>query len=118
MFKVCSMVFYRAVKSNNKQEVMPLGEIAMDIMLKGVHSEKEIVESLAHVFELFKQRYGIETYRELYLTLTLVDAQGDDVELVDTSTDEVFNRFDIIDSKSSNEPQYKKPNLKLVVDNG
>ena len=87
-------------------------------MLKGAHSEKEIVESLAHVFELFKQRYGIETYRELYLTLTLVDAQGDDVELVDTKTNEVFSRFDILDTTPSNEPQYRKPALKLVVDNG
>ncbi len=94
------------------------GGKVMDIMLKGVHSEKEIVESLAHVFELFKQRYGIETYREMYLTLTLVDAQGDDVELVDSKTDEIFNRFDIIDSTTRNQPQYKKPNLKLVVDNG
>ncbi|WP_367606023.1 hypothetical protein [Legionella sp. W05-934-2] len=106
-----------AVKITNKQEVMRLGDTTMDIMLKGVHNEREIVESLAHVFELFKQRYGIETYRELYLTLTLVDSQGDDVELVDTKTNEVFNRFDIIDSHSSNEPHYKKPHLKLVVDN-
>lgn len=89
----------------------------MDIMLKGAHSKKEIVESLAHVFDLFKNRYGIETYREMYLTLTLVDAQGDDVELVDTKTNEVFSRFDIIDQSASNQPQYKKPNLKLVVDN-
>lgn len=112
------MFFYKAVKTNNKQEVVRLGDTAMDIMLKGVHSEKEIVESLAHVFELFKQRYGIETYRELYLTLTLVDNQGDDVELVDTKTNEVFNRFDIVDSSPSNESHYKKPHLKLVVDNG
>lgn len=89
----------------------------MDIMLKGVHSDKEIVESLAHVFELFKNRYGIDSYREMYLTLTLVDVQGDDVELVDTKTQEVFSRFDIIDNSVSNQPQHKKPNLKLVVDN-
>ncbi|MBN9231330.1 MAG: hypothetical protein BGO90_14640 [Legionella sp. 40-6] len=91
----------------------------MDIILKGEHSGDEAAKSLERVLQLFKERYHIAGFREIHLTVTLLDEQGDDVELVDSESNQAYRIFEVyregfeLAGKNSN----PVPVLKLVVDN-
>jgi hypothetical protein len=89
----------------------------MDIILQGQHSAEELAESLTRVLQLFKERYTIGDYREIHLTVTLVDAQGDDVELIDSESSQAYRVFEVY--REGYELAAKKgfPVLQLVVDN-
>ncbi len=91
----------------------------MQVIFQGEQSSEEMVESLLSIVRMFKERYGIEHFRELQLSMTLMDTQGDEVELVDSRTSEVFRVFEVYKSKDEIRPLQKKPapQLKLVVDN-
>lgn len=90
----------------------------MQIMFHGNQSAEEAAESILSILKLFKERYGIHNYREMHLDLTLLDTEGEDVELIDASTSEVLGVFEVY---KSGEYQHAKnddhPNLRLVVDN-
>lgn len=89
----------------------------MEVIIQGQQSSEQVVESLLSIVRMFSEHYGIEHFRQVHLSMTLVDNQGDDIELVDSQTQEVFRVFEI--SKPNNEPRliHAKPYLKLVVDN-
>lgn len=89
----------------------------MDIILKGQHDGHETAASLERVLELFKERYSIKSFREIHLTVTLVDDQGDDVELIDSDTNQPYRVFEV--HRTGYELNGRKgiPMLQLVVDN-
>ena len=89
----------------------------MDIIFQGKHSTEEVVESLAGVLKMFKERYQISQYREMRFCVTLVDAQGDDVELVDSESADVFKYFEVYREGYELLGRDGEPKLKLVVDN-
>ena len=91
----------------------------MDIIFQGNHSSQEAVESLLSIIRLFEERYGIEHFREMQLKMTLVDEQGDDVELVDNETAEIFRIFEIYKSEEEEKCIHlnQQSPLRLVVDN-
>jgi molecular chaperone GrpE (heat shock protein) len=89
----------------------------MDIILKGQHNSDEAVESLEHVLQLFKDRYHINGYREIHLTVTLVDEQGDEVELVDSDTNQAYRIFEVYRKGYELTGRHGIPMLQLVVDN-
>lgn len=95
----------------------------MDIIFDGNHSDKEASESILSVIKLFKERYHIDAFREMHLSVTLVDASGDDVELVDSQTNEPYRTFEVYRDKeacSVARPQNRlatRQHLKLIVDN-
>jgi len=89
----------------------------MDIILQGLHTSKETVDTLNNVLKLFKERYAIEGYREIHVTMTLVDKEGNDVELVDTNTAEVYRYFEVFRSKQDLKAKANSSKLKLVIDN-
>lgn len=88
----------------------------MEIIFHGKHSMEDTAESVVSVLNLFKQRYGIESFRQLHLNVTLVDEQGDDVELVDSETSEVFRVFEVC-RETDLQPKKPEPKLQLVIDN-
>ena len=55
--------------------------------------------------------------RELNVDLVSMNPEGDDVELVDAGTSEVLDIFEVYQSDNELQPQGKKPELSLVVDN-
>ena len=67
----------------------------MDIILQGEHSGEEAAQSLKRVLELFKERYHIAGFREIHLTVTLIDEQGDDVELIDSESNQAYRIFEV-----------------------
>lgn len=89
----------------------------MDIILQGQHSGDETAESIQRVLKLFKERYQIEGYCEIHLTVTLLDKQGEEVELVDSETNEAFRIFEVYRKGYELEGRKGIPLLQLVVDN-
>jgi hypothetical protein len=89
----------------------------MDIILQGQHDGPETLESLERVLGLFKERYSIKGYREIHLTVTLVDEHDDEVELIDSDTNQPYRVFEVF--RAGYEFCGKKgvPKLRLVVDN-
>lgn len=91
----------------------------MEIIFDGRHSDKEASENLASIIKLLKERYKIGHFREMHLSLTLVDDTGADVELVDSQTNEPFRIFEVYRNQESYSVSKAvgRPGLKLVVDN-
>lgn len=89
----------------------------MDIVFQGAHSSEELAKSLSKVLQLFKERYQIEHFREMHFTVTLVDDQGDDVELMDSETGYVYRFFEVYREEYELLGRKGKPLLKLVVNN-
>jgi len=89
----------------------------MEIIFHGGHDSEEAEDSLASIIRLFKERYHIGKFREMHLSVTLVDDQGEDVELVDSETSEAFRVFEVYRSESELPKIQKRPIMKLVVDN-
>lgn len=89
----------------------------MDIILQGQHNPDEAVESLERVLQLFKERYQINGYREIHLTVTLVDEQGDEIELVDSETSQPYRIFEVYRKGYELKGRQGIPMLQLVVDN-
>ncbi|MBS0358420.1 MAG: hypothetical protein JSS53_04010 [Proteobacteria bacterium] len=102
----------------------------MQIVFKGHHTTEEAAESMVGILKLFKERYGIQNFRQIFLDVTLLNQQGEDVELVDATTSEVLGVFEIQKSMPFDAPSFEKPkskskpalpskksHLRLVVDN-
>ena len=89
----------------------------MDIILQGQHEGQEALESLERVLQLFKDRYSINGYREIHLTVTLLDEQGEEVELIDTDTHQPYRVFEVYRAGYEFSGRKGVPMLQLVVDN-
>lgn len=89
----------------------------MEIILKGEHEGAEAVASLERVLQLFKERYKINGYREIHLSVVLVDDQGDEVELIDSDTNQTYRVFEVYRRGYELSTTKGVPLLQLVVDN-
>ena len=89
----------------------------MEIIFQGRHDGDEATESLLSVLRLFKERYHINQFREMHLSVTLVDEQGEDVELVDSETAQVYRIFEVYRQGHELARVTGRPVLKLVIDN-
>ncbi|KTD21520.1 Uncharacterised protein [Legionella lansingensis] len=89
----------------------------MEIIFQGQHNSEEAAESLLTVLRLFKQRYHIGQFREMHLTVTLVDENGDEVELVDSETSKPYRTFEVYRHGHELKGKRGHPVLQLVVDN-
>ncbi|MDA9272070.1 hypothetical protein N9Q05_01635 [bacterium] len=89
----------------------------MDIIFHGGHDSEQAVESLLSIVRLFQERYHISQFREMHLSVTLVDESGADVELVDTETNLAYRTFEVYRQGSEMTRSLGRPALKLVIDN-
>jgi len=91
----------------------------MQVIFQGEQNTIETAESVNNIMKLFQERYGIHNFRELKLSMVLMDEQGDDIELVDSRTSEVFRIFEVYKSGQTIKPVSSLgfPKLSLVVDN-
>ncbi len=89
----------------------------MDIILQGQHNGDEAAESLEKVLKLFQDRYHITEFREIHLSITLIDEQGDVVELVDSETNQAYRVFEVYREGYELTGKHGVPMLQLVVDN-
>lgn len=89
----------------------------MEIIFHGRHDSEEATESLLSIIRLFNERYHIGQFREMHLSVTLVDEGGSDVELVDSETDKAYRVFDVYRQGYDLTKEVGRPLLKLVIDN-
>ena len=92
----------------------------MDIIFKGKHTGEELVASLLSVVRLFKDRYNVPEFREIHLSVTLLDKTGKDVELVDNKSSSVYRVFEVYRENSElrgEDTADERAKPKLVVDN-
>lgn len=89
----------------------------MDIIFQGSHECEDAGACVQSVLRLLNERYHIESFREIHLTLTLVDGMGEDVELVDSETNQAFRVLEICRDTPDVSRRVGRPALKLVVDN-
>lgn len=89
----------------------------MEIIFQGNHDSTEAVERLMHVIQMFKERYHIHQFREIHLRLTLMDEHGDEVELIDSETQQAYRVFEVHQEKATLQTRPIAPYLRLVVDN-
>lgn len=89
----------------------------MEIIFEGRHDSDEAAESLLSVLRLFKDRYHIGQFREMHLSVTLVDTEGQDVELIDSQTAEAYRVFEVCRESHGLAQAVGKPSLKLIIDN-
>ncbi|OGV38469.1 MAG: hypothetical protein A3F46_01915 [Legionellales bacterium RIFCSPHIGHO2_12_FULL_42_9] len=90
----------------------------MDIILHGSLNNEDTAQSLASVLQLLHDRYHINSFREIHLEVTLVDDEGNDVELMNNETNEVYRIFEV--RQQSQELSTERPvlsSIHLVVDN-
>ncbi|MCX7115310.1 MAG: hypothetical protein NTW08_05330 [Gammaproteobacteria bacterium] len=92
----------------------------MDIIFKGKHTGDELVDSMLSVVRLFKKQYHVPQFREVHLTVTLIDETGHDVELVDNQSETIYRTFEVYRQNSELrgvESSSQAPFVRLVVDN-
>ncbi len=89
----------------------------MEIIFHGKHDSDEAVANLASIIRLFKDRYHIEQFREMHLSLTLVDDEGQDVELIDSDTEQAYRLLEVVCGTQKVARTQARPALKLVIDN-
>lgn len=91
----------------------------MEIIFQGHHSIKEASDSLSSVLQLFEKRYDISAFCEMHLSVTLVDKQGYEVELVDSNNQKPYRIFEVYRSGKDVPVDVNriKPVLSVVVDN-
>lgn len=88
----------------------------MEIIFHGRHDSEEASENLSHIIRLLKEQYHIQGFREMHLSITLLDESGVDVELVDSDTDEAYRVFEVFNQSKDVSRRRRRPQLKLVVD--
>lgn len=89
----------------------------MEIIFHGQHDSGEAADSLQGIIRLLNERYHIGKFREMHLSVTLVDEGGEDVELIDTETAEAFRVFEVYRKGQEALRGTGRPQLKLVIDN-
>jgi hypothetical protein len=89
----------------------------MEIVMQGQHNGMEAIAALHSVMKLLKEYYAVQLFREIHLSLTLVDEVGQEIELVDQDTNQVYGLIEIHREPAPYRPSVRSSGLKLVVDN-
>ncbi len=91
----------------------------MEIIFDGQQNGDEATENLVSIIKLFKERYQIGQFREMHLSVTLVDDKGEDVELIDSQTNQPYRVLEVYRNQSAYTvaSHARQQGLKLVVDN-
>ena len=89
----------------------------MEIIFHGRHDSDDAVKSLQDVIRLLNERYHIGQFREMHLSITLVDQGGEDVELIDTETNQAYRIFEVYRKEQELLRGTGRPALKLVINN-
>lgn len=89
----------------------------MEIIFHGRHDSNDAAESLQGVINMLHERYHIGQFREMHLSLTLVDEGGVDVELIDSETEQAYRTFEVYRQGQELLRSSGRPALKLVINN-
>lgn len=110
-------VFFNEAAIKIKHLSRNLIGVLMEILFQGSQTSEEAAENILSVLRLFKDRYHIENFRDMRLQVILMDKKGNDMELVDSQSSEVYRTFKVYPKGYELKEQAKHPILHLVVDN-
>ena len=89
----------------------------MEIILHGQQDWEKTKDSLLEIIQMLHDKYHIEQLKEVHLSLTLVDQQGFDVELVDSETQQAYRILEVFRNNQEYLRIKQSAPLTLVVDN-
>ena len=90
----------------------------MKIKFRGTHNAEEIVESLTAILQLFEEQYGVHDFSEIKMDMVLVNEQGEEVELIDSNTSEVFDILEVHKNAEEVDEQFLHDIMLEEVDAG
>ncbi len=67
----------------------------MKIKFRGQHSAEEVLESLAAIMRMFDEQYSVLHFNDIKISMTMINDAGEEVELIDASTSEVFEVLEV-----------------------
>jgi hypothetical protein len=89
----------------------------MEIIFHGQQNWRKTQESILGIIQMLHDQYHIEELREIHLSLTLMDDEGFDVELIDTETHESYRIMEVFKDISDFQKIRQYTPLTLIVDN-
>lgn len=89
----------------------------MEIIFHGQQDWKKTQESLQGIIQMLHERYHIAQLKEIHLSLTLIDEQGFDVELIDNETQQAYRIMEVFRNNQECLRIKKGQALSLIVDN-
>jgi hypothetical protein len=89
----------------------------MEIILHGQQDWQKTKDSLLEIIQMLHDKYHIEQLKEVHLSLTLVDQQGFDVELIDSETQQAYRILEVFRNNQEYLRIKQSTPLTLVVDN-
>lgn len=89
----------------------------MEIIFHGQQDWEKTQDSLLEIIQMLHDKYQIEQLKEVHLSLTLVDQQGFDVELIDSETQKAYRILEVFRNNQEYLRIKQSAPLTLVVDN-
>ena len=86
----------------------------MEILFHGEHAHSDIAVAIENVLNLLHTRWSVESFKDLHMSLILVDDCGFEVELIDSHTKQDLRVMNIYKHDDGYIKQRKIPRLKLV----
>lgn len=90
----------------------------MDIRFHGQLTQEHTLSGLQEVFQLLVERYQVQRFKEVHVSLILVDAQGFEVDLVDSDTHQTLRVLDVDRREKTSIKKRSKVALRLVKNQG
>ncbi len=78
----------------------------MKIKFQGTHKADEVVDSLTAILRLFEEQYGVGEFSQIKLHVALINDKGEEVELIDSNTSEVFDVLEVHKNLDEVDEQY------------
>jgi hypothetical protein len=92
-------------------------EQVMEIIFHGQQDWEKSQENIMGIIQMLHDQYKITHLREIHISLTLMDEEGFDVELIDTETNETYRVMEVFRNHLDYQKVRQASSLKLVVDN-
>ena len=86
----------------------------MEIVFHGEHGHADIAVVIEDVLNLLNARWSVESFKDLHLSLTLVDHLGFEIDLIDSNTGHDLRVMNVYPHDHCYVQKRKLPNLKLV----
>ncbi|HCA89922.1 MAG: hypothetical protein CMF38_05695 [Legionellaceae bacterium] len=90
----------------------------MHILLQGHQTQAQIIQQITDLLHFLTNKYAIALFEDIDLSLNLLDAQGNGLELIDDKTGETYRYIEIKQNACFiGKPVLSRSRLSLVVDN-
>ena len=89
----------------------------MEIIFHGQQDWQKTQESLMGIIQMLHDKYHIDSLKEIHLSVTLIDHDGFEIDLVDSDTQVPYRVLEVFRNNQELLRVKKGPALSLVIDN-